>query len=118
MFDKGTRWIESCVGDGWSKLSVYPFSSSETVKLERDGFVIHVYDQHSLGGGSVAAWGPDKLCLELPDEYDWEAIQAAVSLCSECDYIGVTVRLGFAQRVCPKCRARLIDKYEYPGWCS
>ena len=118
MFDKGIKWIESCVADGWSKLRIYPNTSSESVKLERDGFSIHIYDQHSLGGGSISAWGPDQLCLELPDEYDWDAIQAAVNLCSECNYIGPTVRLGFAKRVCKECRTRLVDKYEYPGWCN
>jgi len=118
MFAKGQKWIESCVADGWDKLQVYPGSASESTRLTKEGFIISVYDHHSIGGGDVAAWGPDKLCLELPDEYDWEAIQAAVSHCSECDYVGKTMRLGFAKRVCKECRVRLVEKYEYAGWCN
>ena len=118
MFSKGTKWIESCVADHWEKLVVYPNSSSESVRLTRDGYLICIYGPTSMGGGSISAWGPDQLALELPEEYDWNAIQAAVNHCSECDYIGHTVRLGFAKRVCPECRVRLIDKYEYPGWTN
>ena len=115
MFDKGTRWIESCTADGWEKET--PYCGSSTVRLTRDGYIVIVGEDH-LGDGPIFGYGPDKLCLELPDEYNWGAIQAAVTHCSECPYIGPTVRLGFAKRVCKECRVRLIDKYEYPGWCN
>ena len=113
MFTKGNRWIESCTADGWQVLEV----DGHFTKLFREGYIIHVYSK-SICGESVSAWGPDQLALELPEEYDWETIQVNVNHCSECDYIGHTVRLGFANRVCPECRVRLIDKYEYPGWTN
>jgi len=118
MFTKGLQWIESCVADGWEKLIIYPGSSSESVKLIKDGFVIHIYGPHSLGGGSIAAWGPDKFALELPDEYDWDVIQTNINLCSMCGKVGPTVGLGFAGRVCMGCRIENVARVEYPGWCN
>ena len=118
MFIKGTKWIESCVADNWEKLLIYPGSSSESMRLMREEFVIHIYDQPWLKGGSVSAWGPDGLALELPEEYDWEAIQANINLCSMCGKVGPTVSLGFASRVCKQCRIENVARVEYPGWCN
>jgi len=124
MFDKGAKWIESCVADNWEKLPIYPGSEtqSECMKLEKDGFIIHVYSYYSIWAeeelNSISAWGPDKLALELPEEYDWDVMQANLNLCSMCGAKGPTVSLGFAYRVCKQCRIDNVARVEYPGWCN
>ena len=113
MFTKGNRWIESCTADGWQVLEV----DGHFTKLFREGYIIHVYSK-SICGEAVSAWGPDRLALELPEEYDWEIMQANVNLCSMCPRVGPTMRLGFAGRVCLECRKANVARVEYPGWCN
>jgi len=113
MFTKGNRWIESCTADGWQVLEV----DGHFTKLFREGYIMHVYSK-SVFGKAVSAWGPDRLALELPEEYDWEVMQANVNLCSMCGLVGLTMRLGFAGRVCLECRKANVARVEYPGWCS
>ena len=113
MFTKGAKYIESCTADGWEVLE----ADGHFTKLGREGYIMHVYSK-SIHGESVSAWGPDKLALELPEEYDWEAMQANVNLCSMCGKVGPMVRLGFAGRVCKQCRIENVARVEYLGWCS
>lgn len=115
-------WRKAVLDDGWVIEPVYPDESIDTYcRLSREGFVANVMlrTETDFGGPmhNLHIWGSDGLAIR-PKSYSWKELQESLQVCSICGVIGPTVRLAFANRVCPKCRALHVDKYEYPGWCD
>jgi len=109
---------QALIADGWEPSAIYAdqYDPEKTARFKRAGFTITFYRRADSLSESVAAWGPDGLAVDLPPEYDWAQLQANCKICSNCGRRGDTVRLGFANRVCPTCRATIGDQVEYPGW--
>lgn len=116
------QWLEDALADGWVETDR---GWENYYILEREGWAAHINTNSvALRGreritvGSVTVWGPDELQILVPVHYNWQWMQDALKICEECGHVGETVRLGFAGRVCPECRKKLVDKVEYPGWCN
>ena len=115
------RWREALVADGWQSEPLHTGPADDSARYCRDGFVVHVYTQPVPRGWrvSLTAWGPDRLALHLPDEYDFAAITRALRRCDFCDAEEVdTERVAFANRSCKSCLAAARHKMEFRGWNS
>lgn len=114
------QWRDALLADGWQADGIYgDYAPDKSAKFERDGFVVHIYRAaNSLSDGSISAWGPDRLALELPGVYDFAQMQDNMNKCMECGAHGETQRVGFAGRVCAACRIKLLPTHEYPGWTA
>lgn len=124
-------WRDALAADGWTLAPTY---SSEPLEhackaTTPDGWIVQMisrpagvprwngdrYGRRNPEWG-IHAWAPDSLAVRVPVRPDVAALRAGVNRCGECGAEGVTVRLGFAGRVCPACRAKLAPHVEYPGW--
>lgn len=122
------EWAADAIADGWKAEVLYKLEQEDqSTRLEKDGFVAHIISREPhprtkhLGEqryyeAGIAIWGPDRLAIEPPETYNWQAIVDGLRVCQECKRIGETVQIGFAGRVCPTCREILKPKIEYPGW--
>lgn len=123
-------WKAAAIADGWSDEPLYGSEGVERAcKLRRDGFVAHVLTREPREAGKghmaqrqaeykVTVWGPDDLVVGIHHPYSMAALQRALRCCSACGAEGDTVRLAFADRVCPPCREKLKGEAERPGWCD
>jgi hypothetical protein len=119
-------FVDAAVADGWSREATYTPSESidRASKLKRDGFVIQVIarDNPEHEGAyryeaSLNGWGPDGMVIRLPNDYDMEAIRAAVSRCSLCEKAAdKTYRYSFAGRCCEACLPAAKAAHEKHGW--
>ena len=120
------QWVAAAVADGWT---IYPTYRTEPVesaaRLSKDGFQAQVLMRdHGTEGthrwryeAKVSLWGPDGLCLSVPQVYDWERLTSATRMCGECGAKDVDIqRVGFAGRCCATCLSKARAKYEYDGW--
>ena len=129
--DEAKQWMHDALNDGWRNTTGH-FNGTMKM-LERDGWTAYVdldsvaldvgqathwKDMKRVKVGTVTIWGPDGLQILPWSIYNWDKIVEGLRICEECGKMGETVRLGFAGRVCPECRARLVDKVEFPGWCD
>jgi hypothetical protein len=112
------------LADGWQAAPIYPreghreYDPGRSAKFTRDGFLVTFYRKADSLSDARHAYGPDSLALELPASYDFAQMQDNLRKCGECGAVGDTVSLGFAGRVCPECRAKLVPTVEYPGWTN
>ncbi len=118
-------WRDAAIADGWVATPTYGEHEHQdrACTLDREGFKVLVVSRVYEPGerwkftASVDAWGPDRLAIDLPDTYDWAAIQAALKLCNYCKKAGVeTQRVGFAGRCCDECLPEQRARAERPGW--
>jgi hypothetical protein len=101
------RWLAAVRRWKWQEKPGKPptFESPE-------GFVIMFSES-----GEVHLWGPDKLALEVPERLSKKELKRALLICSYCKREShPTVRIGFAGRACPPCRAIHLAEVEFPGW--
>ena len=115
------EWREALLEDGWDVEAIYGNRCYPDVSLqfERDGWKIHIYRHTDSMAEDIMAFGPDRLGVTLPKEYDFGQMEANLLLCDRCgEYVQMTVRLGFGERVCIPCRAEHLSEVEYPGWNS
>lgn len=92
------EWSRAAIIDDWRAVE----HKDGTLKLERDGFsalvILRDYDPQ------LYLWGRDGLAVQIPVPYSWRAVVDGMNRCEKCpDYVGVTERAGFANRVCPAC---------------
>jgi len=119
-----SAYQSALLADGWSASPIYAgqagqYDPAKSARFTREGFKIAFYRAaDSLVPDGLAAWGPDRLEVIVPETYSWEALHAALLVCGACGAIGETVRIGFAGRVCPACREKYVDQVEKPGWNS
>ena len=110
-------WRTAAIADGWEHSPIYKLEAEETATLlKKKGFTVQVYLRDN--SSSIAMWGPDDLAIPVTFPYNFEQIKKALNICTECNIEGQTVRIGFAGRVCPKCRKKLVPTVEYSGWCD
>ena len=123
------KWVQDAISDGWSSEPTYgKHESIETaVKLKKDGFQVSAImrerpeNKRSPYDVSINAWGPDGVCVQIPEVYSMADLVTALGFCEICGKKDVkTVRLAFANRACVECRNKpeVLKKYEYPGWCD
>ena len=113
------RWVVNAVSDGWTIKPTYSHEDmARAASLGKNDYKALTLARQDDRGGSVSVWGPDRLAIEVPFPYDWNAIVAGTKICCYCSMVGDTVRIGFAGRCCPKCREEHKAKVEYPGWCN
>lgn len=104
-------WRAALVADGWNIRQTYSHEPLEHAwRAEREGFVISGLARPIPGPrGEVpkpdlCAWGPDGAAIELPDEYDFAKVKAAMLKCGECGREDVeTKSYAFANRCCADC---------------
>ena len=105
------RWRDALTADGWAIQPTYSHEPIEHAwRAEKEGFVILGLARPIPGSRGevhkpdICAWGPDGGAIDLPDEYDFSRIKAAMSKCGECGKEGVeTKRYAFANRCCNEC---------------
>ncbi len=112
--------------DGWEMGPIYgdtPTSEENLAdhdwELSKEGFKVHIYNAMIRGMtcGSVAAWGPDGLAVNVKLPYSMESLRAALQECNSCGACPVeTIRYSFAGRCCLACRPKMAAEYEKPGW--
>lgn len=110
-------WRDAAIADGWIAEPTYGHEPVERAfTLTRDGFkIMGILRPDTLA--SLNAWGPDGLAINLPEQYSWDAIAAAIQLCMACGNVSTVVhRVGFAGRVCPVCLPAQQKLHEFPGW--
>lgn len=112
------EFVEAAKNDSWQYEATYKLESIDTaITLRREGFVIMATlrgEKHY--SHSLSMWGNDGLAIKIPTHYSFEAIQHAMLVCEKCDTIGQTVRVAFANRMCPQCRDKYRPTYEAKGW--
>ena len=94
---------------------------ARAASLGREGFTAGAItrDSERMVEAGLHLWGPDRLAIDPPEVYDWDAIRAELRRCPECGETDVaTVRVAFANRACEKCAPALRAKLETPGWCN
>lgn len=97
-------WVRSAIIDDWKV--AHTGNDGHLLTLERDGFV--AIATLRIAYPQLKVYGSDRLHIKPPVPYSWRACVAAMKRCEECpDYVGVTTRAGFANRVCPSCAAKL-----------
>ena len=133
MFTLAAAWRAALVADGFTLEPTY--GNSEPIERActgrtADGWVVMMIarpaGEPSYQRGparrrpewSINAWAPDTLAVNVPDAVDVAALRANVDKCGYCRKRGPTVRLGFAGRACPECRAAKAPTVERPGWCD
>ena len=122
LFEAAVMWRDAAIADGWDARATYdcePFERAST--LTRNGFVAQIITRKDVGkwkfSATISVWGPDGLAINPPNKYKWESISEGISTCNYCGATGVeTHRVGFAGRVCLKCKPEISKKVEYPGW--
>jgi hypothetical protein len=116
-------FVAAAVADGWRREQYFQSEPLERAcKLYRDGFTLSVLMRDGQTGNyrfqtDIHGWGPDGLSINLPNEYDWHAIQALVTTCNLCNAKDVkTFRYSFAGRCCESCVPKARAQFEKPGW--
>ena len=103
---------DAAIADGW-----FCKEDENPVKLTKDGFLIHIYIKSLTP--AIFIWGPDRLDVECPNEYNFQEIVKNLRNCGYCKKEDVdTFRVGFAGRCCKECLPAKKKEFEYPGWCS
>lgn len=74
------------------------------------------YQVVGLGKAELTIWADDRMVISLPAKLSRASLLAAVRVCTKCGAKGEVCQLGFADRVCPACRLKLMDQVEFPGW--
>lgn len=114
------NWRDQAMQDGWSSRPTYGSHEPETsaFTLEKDGFSIMGYARIRFDC-SLHGWGPDKLSIVVPNEYNFLKLKENMLLCQECNnYVNHVQRVAFCNRVCDSCFDYARKKYEYSGWCD
>lgn len=106
-FEEIEKWKDDAIIDGWLCQPL----TNKNVKLEKDGFSIMIY--LSTKNKRILGWGPDALAIQIPKIYSFDFLIQDLSICSICGKKGKTVKLNFADRVCPECRDAEIEKTNY-----
>lgn len=122
--ESATAWRLAALADGWTEEPTYvgqPVEQDST--LERGGFKVHLSARPPAREGlrpwaGVSVWGPDGLTIPAPEVYDFAEMERHLRICGECGKEGDTVRLGFANRVCPDCWTKLAPTVERQGWAE
>lgn len=123
--EAANAYREKAVADGWDCSSTYGSEPVERASsLTKDGFVMIIISRDRRedtskwnAEASISVWGPDRLGIKPPAEYDWKEIQAGTRICNECGTKDVdTHRFSFAGRACGKCLPAAQTTHEYPGW--
>ena len=71
------KFIEDAVADGWEIRATYDKESIErAVSLTKNGWSMSVINKPSHR--SIHIWGPDKLAVKVPDEYEKELHSYAI----------------------------------------
>ena len=119
------KWVQDAIADGWSSEPIYKNEPIETaMSLKKDGFQVSAIMRDNNPHpryASINAWGPDGVCVQIPEVYSMTDLVTALGFCEICGKKDVkTVRLAFANRACVECRNKpeVLKKYEYPGWCD
>jgi hypothetical protein len=106
-------WREAAIKDGWAISPLYHGEDFDhSCRLAKEGFLTQIVS------GSIMLWGPDGLIVDTPWPYSWIALVSGLEICGVCGARGKTVRVGFAHRVCPECRAKRLPKDEPRGWTA
>lgn len=117
---RAQEWKASAEADGWVFEPTY---NSEPVdhafRGTREGFTIQGLARPGkpdrLPSASIHIWGPDRLAIKAPIEYDMAKIRAGARTCGYCGAEDVdTIRVGFAGRCCHKCEPRVRPQVERP----
>ena len=125
--ERAESWRVALRADGWESSPIYNQYARDhgdrSFEYHRDGWTIHIYDQPAHFKTerqiSIAAWGPDRLAVELPEVYNFEQMERNLLLCCYCKkYVSETVSIGFAGRCCPECRKLHAHEVEYRGWTN
>lgn len=110
-------WREALAADGWSLRPTYDGHEplEHAWSATRDGFRISGLARPIPGrDGSkpkpdLNAWGPDGAAIDLPVEYNFDAIKASLLRCGECGKEPVeTKRYAFANRCCADCAPKFM----------
>lgn len=120
-------WRDAAVADGWSVEPTYgdhePVESA--AKLTRQGWVCLILTRTKEAGrkwrfeAEVSVWAPDRLRVETPAFYDFEALVAGTRVCSACKAADVeTQRFSFAGRCCAACRPEMARQTEQGNWTA
>ena len=117
---------EAAIADGWACSPTYDGSEQmgRASTLTKDGFEMSILsrDRREMPGkwkfeASISIWGPDRLSIKPPGQYDWEKIKAGIRTCNSCGAKDVaTHRYSFAGRSCDKCLPEAKRVHEHDGW--
>lgn len=113
-----SEWREAAMRDGWDAHPLYKNESIEqATKLTNGDWVAHVIDRETYQ--SVSVWGPDRLQICVPANYNMLSLERRLRHCTVCDATNVdTQRYSFAGRCCAECRPEMARFYEFPGWTN
>lgn len=99
-------WVRAAIIDNWKVTS--PMRNDRVMRLERDGFIALATMRER--DPKLHVWGPDTLAIKPPSVYSFRDCSLALRRCERCpDYVGVTERAGFSNRVCPSCAKEMGD---------
>ena len=130
IFDKTVAFKEAAIADGWEAESMYKNEDiSQACALTRDGYHMQILTRDFESEPrprlkprhryecDVSIWGPDRLAIKPPEEYNSEMIIAGCTTCNLCGATDVeTHRYSFAGRACDGCLPAAKAEHEKPGW--
>ena len=121
-YNRVIQYREDAIKDGWScDEQDIKFNNSYTI-MKKDGFTMHVISRELTNSkwtyeAEVTVWGTDKLQIDPPKEYNFEAMVEAMRTCPICGAVDVpTFQYSFAGRCCKNCLPDMKKKHEFPGW--
>lgn len=101
---------DAAIADGWT---ICEQPNDNLIKLTKDEFIMFCLSS------DIMIWGPDRLAVDPPSEYNFQELVKNLRKCSYCGKEDVfTSRVGFAGRCCNECLPAKRKELEYPGWCD
>jgi hypothetical protein len=108
------QWEKDLLADGWTAVPIYAdvYTPGLSAQFKRDGYAVQIYRRADALSEFISGWGPDSVRIDLPEVYDFPALQAQLAICQECGAEGRTepVVLRTAKRICPACRTALASE--------
>jgi len=121
------KFREDAIADGWTCEPTYgKFESVDSASsLTKNGFTMLILTRTNKDRAKwkyeaeVSIWGTDKLAIEPPKVYDYDAIVKGLRVCGFCGAKDVaTARVDFANRCCANCLYEARKRLETAGWCD
>jgi len=109
------QWEIDLIADGWTAIPIYAdvYTPGLSAQFKRDGYAVQIYRRADALGEFISGWGPDNVRIDLPEVYDFAAMQAQLKICQECgaesDDVKPVVLDRVAKRVCLACRKARLD---------
>jgi hypothetical protein len=113
ILQSGSEVVRTFQNDGW--IMEVASTNEDYTTLKKEGWTVMLFFKKN----EINVWGPDGLGVDITMPYNWEEWQKALYVCDTCHTTNVaTTRMGYANRVCSKCRndPKVASVYEFPGW--